>query len=358
MTKITDEEKLTQARQWYFSGRGNIPGKENNHHCIEQRYPLTGNHGEVIVWKAPNTNVNSLIYVIFGRYLSVFGDLGDAVYAWSSNINVAFLAGCNVDYFEGKCQASPYGRHFQSWNGERCCGCIQEHLLESVRNHIGEGYDEDEMFSAVKTFREKDATLTDDQAFDIIIKELTDKALAKPSDDKKIERLKELALDARNHSESEHEWGLFITSDDGEEFLGSDAWELSDWGMEIDMLCYAHLAGLQMIYEQEQAAVATAKRIYKELREALNPFEGKMASALTKACMLDALRAKIAQLMDDGTITTPEKPEFDVVPSESDPTTILIVPINGVAKELFQKASSAENTEGTDGISKTEDQGI
>jgi hypothetical protein len=77
-----------------------------------------GNHVTLIEWRKPGTSINSVSFILKGRYLCVIGDLGDAVFAWSEIITPAFLASCDWHYMKGKCQCSPHGSKFESWDDE------------------------------------------------------------------------------------------------------------------------------------------------------------------------------------------------------------------------------------------------
>ena len=57
-----------------------------------------------------------LDYLILGNRLIVVGDCGSAVYEWSEKIDLAFLAGCALDYFASKCSASQTGSGGRSWD--------------------------------------------------------------------------------------------------------------------------------------------------------------------------------------------------------------------------------------------------
>lgn len=67
-------------------------------------------------WKKPGTVIYWIDYIISGHFLCVYGDAGDAIYAWSENLTWEFLKTCDLDYFHGKCQASEAGRDFVQWN--------------------------------------------------------------------------------------------------------------------------------------------------------------------------------------------------------------------------------------------------
>lgn len=67
-------------------------------------------------WMKPETSNYFCGYLKYRRMLFVYGDIGEAVYGWSSSIDWAFLAGLELDYFAGKCFASETGRRFRGWD--------------------------------------------------------------------------------------------------------------------------------------------------------------------------------------------------------------------------------------------------
>lgn len=72
-----------------------------------------------LVFRESGTGCGFMRYNIIGeRNLVVTGDLGDAVYEWSSRITFAWLGGLDSDYFIGKCVASEYGRRYEDWSRE------------------------------------------------------------------------------------------------------------------------------------------------------------------------------------------------------------------------------------------------
>lgn len=84
-----------------------------------------------IVWKAPDTVVNSIYYFIWGATLMVCGDLGEAIYRWSGGINLKFLAGCNQDYFREKCCGlSGQPEEVYSWDEDACRAEVESILVE------------------------------------------------------------------------------------------------------------------------------------------------------------------------------------------------------------------------------------
>lgn len=81
-----------------------------------------------LVWAQPKTGVNRINYLLYRGHLFVGGDLGDAVYEWSSQIGLPFLANCDISYFGGKCRASSSEPRGKQWFEERAQARIEEWL--------------------------------------------------------------------------------------------------------------------------------------------------------------------------------------------------------------------------------------
>ena len=79
--------------------------------------PMSSPRGEVIIieWKKPTSWNYGCRFIIHSQWLTVVGDIGEAVYQWRQNIDLPFLAGLDLHYFWGKCQSSETGRRFQTW---------------------------------------------------------------------------------------------------------------------------------------------------------------------------------------------------------------------------------------------------
>ncbi len=71
---------------------------------------------QVINWQAPGTWIYGCRFIIHSSWLTVLGDMGEAVYQWSEPITPQFLKGLDFDYFMGKCQASPHGKQFMTFD--------------------------------------------------------------------------------------------------------------------------------------------------------------------------------------------------------------------------------------------------
>jgi hypothetical protein len=89
--------------------------------------------GEIttIEWRRPKDGNYRIVYMLRGGLLLVYGDMGDAVYQWSSWIDLDFLAKCDLDYFASKCQASETGRGGEEWDNDQARKSFMEVLTNS-----------------------------------------------------------------------------------------------------------------------------------------------------------------------------------------------------------------------------------
>lgn len=164
----------------------------------------------ILRWQKPETFINSVEYILRGSTLFVHGDLGEAVYCWSSNINLVFLADIDIDYFRGKCQASEEGRGYEYWFSEEA---------EIYLNTYCDNND------------------------------LNDKT-RKVFDDNKSELI--------GACQTKNDWIEWLRDPGNEEvresIFGQDWWDfLPDIGIDAHPRCVMHLHGLKMAYEQLEA---------------------------------------------------------------------------------------------------------
>ncbi len=68
----------------------------------------------------------------------MIGDIGEAVFEWSEDLTLDFLASLNFDYFLGKCQASPAGKEFEQWDG-RVAASNCAHRIKEIEAQNLEG---------------------------------------------------------------------------------------------------------------------------------------------------------------------------------------------------------------------------
>jgi len=166
---------------------------------------LKTDHGHHLKWSTPDDSwCNRVLYTIMDdRWLVVRGDLGCATYWWSGPISWDFLAGCGIDYFASKCEASENGKGHREWNTREA-----ERWYEWW----------------VKTQREED-------------------------NQKAVDKAEELRM--LSHMESEFYWDVWIR-EHGQYVLGPDWWDVELPGKMVSMRCRAHLIGIQMALERSK----------------------------------------------------------------------------------------------------------
>ena len=153
---------------------------------------------EVIRWKKPDTIIGIIVYVMMGYTLFVTGDHYDAVYGgWSGpQINLEWISRLNLDYFAGKCLASPNGRGFKGWDAEKAESAVKDHLKE---------------YSHSKTFEDVKRDYID--------------------------------------FSSKDGWNFWLGSF-GADYFGDSWFEMGLIGEITDYQCHAHLVGLKMAVQQ------------------------------------------------------------------------------------------------------------
>lgn len=91
----------------------------------------TGHQVKTLTWRNPESTNYYCRYVIDGRVLCVYGDIGEAVYAWGDKLNWSWLANMDLHYFEEKCQASESGRSFVDWDARVALEQLKAFLRET-----------------------------------------------------------------------------------------------------------------------------------------------------------------------------------------------------------------------------------
>lgn len=171
---------------------------------VANRIPQAAEAGmDVIRWRRPGTGIYLISYVIRGNYLIVTGDVGDAIYRFSEDLTLDFLAGCDIDYFAGKCTASEHGRGYQGWDADLARQRIEE--------WVADGFDDDE-----------------------------------------IER-RRASIEADGGALIECQWRdswIQWLDHHGDSVFGSDWIEFGEIGRTTDIRCIGHLIGLQMACAQ------------------------------------------------------------------------------------------------------------
>lgn len=119
-----DDEKMIRE-EWF-----------KDHKVLEHSFFGEGNFRiETLVWGKEGTGINRIYYVCRHSVLMVYGDLGDAIYQWYGDptADLAWIAGCDLHYFHGKCQASEIGRSYDNydWDEKEADRYIRDHFKQN-----------------------------------------------------------------------------------------------------------------------------------------------------------------------------------------------------------------------------------
>ncbi len=93
-------------------------------------------HVTVINWRNPSSWNYGCRILIHAGWVTVVGDIGEAVYQWGQTVDFPFLSKIAFDYFKGKCQSSEGGKKFESWDGRIATELVKEWIKDQ------EGLDE------------------------------------------------------------------------------------------------------------------------------------------------------------------------------------------------------------------------
>lgn len=84
----------------------------------------------IINWQNPESWNYGCRFLIHARWLTVVGDIGEAIYEWGQTLTLPFLHRIDFGYFHSKCQASETGRDFRMWDADAANARAQEWLTE------------------------------------------------------------------------------------------------------------------------------------------------------------------------------------------------------------------------------------
>ncbi|MCD6436442.1 MAG: hypothetical protein J7L15_08720 [Clostridiales bacterium] len=172
-----------------------------------------GNKIERLFWHKPDTWCFHINYTIEENTLIITGDLGCAIYKWSSPISFNSISTFNFDYFAGKCEASENGRHFVEWDSEIAIKSIEENFQQMAKDKYEECICEDECTCEERRAKEY------------------------------MEKFKEERGDGALCDK--YEWVEWVR-EYGEDILGYDCWEWAySCGETIAIRCLSHLIGIQ-----------------------------------------------------------------------------------------------------------------
>lgn len=202
-----------------------------------------------MTWSQPGTSNYATVYIISKRHLIVYGDIGEAVYGWAQDLTWDWLAGLNLSYFAGKCEASEHGRRYDDWDAGVAKICLLERIAEIKAMDV------------------------EDRA----------KHYAK-----ELERLEELEYSLETNRDAFKAAAQDIYDETGD---GELAGSIGEMGEVTDMRCQAHLIGLQMAWAQ-----------YQEAQKKLPTLE-EVQAASQPNCSTDAEMIKCPHMKEVSAIT-------------------------------------------------------
>lgn len=167
---------------------------------------LSENNGlevEKLVWGRNRSSYYKVLYLREFATLCVWGDLGEAIYRWSSVCDLRWISTCDLSYFSGKCLASENGRQYHEWSSREA-----------------------------------------ERGIDQLFKDLTEED--RESAEEVIEKFNYFGGSGSLHFEQE--WNYWLASH-GYNVFGEDYSEHWDIGSIISYRCECHLLGLKMAFE-------------------------------------------------------------------------------------------------------------
>lgn len=130
IAQFTDHWKEVCRSEWFKEHQAQLLLGAKPIPCCERDHNHDGNcdrhpNGKIIQtlsipaiiigWQNPSSWIYGCRFIIHRRWLTVVGDIGEAVYEWSENLTLEFLSGLDFGYFQSKCRASEKGRTHNDW---------------------------------------------------------------------------------------------------------------------------------------------------------------------------------------------------------------------------------------------------
>ncbi len=186
MTIDLKTERAERFTKWFAS-----------HHAYRYGFHEAGGSMiDMITWRRVETSNYLVRYHSIGSTLLVTGDLETATYHVGGPGGFDFWASCDLDYFAGKCIASPTGQGYWEWDRRVALDALtdREYIREPVRRLLARFHGLDCVASSL-------------------------------------------------------EWTLFLGHHGGDVF-GGEYYEYANIGRVISDRCAAHLFGLKMAMKQ------------------------------------------------------------------------------------------------------------
>jgi len=179
---------------------------------VDKRYDGQEHLLETLWWRRPHSGIFGVRYIAECGTLYVSGDIGEAVYRWSGEATLAWIADCELSYFASKCTASEHGRGYESWDTDKAKASLYDIMEDDEKWNSGGKKDFEDWHQGCLC--------------------------------------------------SEHEWHVWL-AENCREVLHDDPCDLSEIGKVVDARCHGHLIGLKMamgmIAERASATYCQAK---------------------------------------------------------------------------------------------------
>jgi hypothetical protein len=200
-------------------------------HVAQQKFFTCDDVGVIqkILWYKPGTRFYSVSYLYYQGKLFVSGDTESATYEWHHKMSLGSIAQCNLDYFHGKCQASPVGRDYSQWSEKKAKSFLEDYFEQYFLEHLDFNPDVD-----------RHGTDTNRQ---------NKKGFIKKYIKTEIEKITKNMFFDESPLSSSTAWKAFL-GEHGHDFFGDSYYEHSNIGKEVDIQCRGHKIGLEMAFLQ------------------------------------------------------------------------------------------------------------
>lgn len=198
---------------------------------------------ERLRWAAPGTGIFSVTYLLDRHTLIVYGDLDEAVYSWSSTVDLKWISECDLHYFSGKLRASPLGREARVWDSDQAKQRLDSLIEDKAKNLLeltGMNNNANSLAFCVSVVKKMRSAVE--------LKRWCDR-LRIPYNEALWYIPLNVRVDPYEYLDMAHEWSGFL-EDEGHEFFGEDYYEYYRIGYVLAPFLEAHLIGLKMAFEQ------------------------------------------------------------------------------------------------------------
>jgi hypothetical protein len=137
--EYTDKQMAECRAGWFKEHKATSLVDLRNDKCCEHDHNSDGDCHQhptgvpvvrVINWQKPGSWTYGCRFIIHRRWLTIVGDIGEAVFEWSQDLTLEFLGSLDFGYFMSKCQSSPTGKKFNDWDNHVAWAELCAHRCE------------------------------------------------------------------------------------------------------------------------------------------------------------------------------------------------------------------------------------